>query len=158
MKLTDKKLDHTLLATRLTVAFVILAHGVQKLFGWFGGFGYEGTMGFFTQAMGLPYIVALLIIVAETFGMLALAAGLLSRFLSATVIAIMLGAIFTVHRANGFYMNWFGSQQGEGYEYHILVIALALITLVNGAGAFAVDNIFVTRKKKTISATDAALV
>jgi putative oxidoreductase len=153
----DKKLDVTLFMTRLIVAVVVSAHGVQKLFGWFGGFGYEGTMSFFTQAIGLPYVFALLIIVAETFGMLALALGLFSRILSAAVIVIMLGAIFTIHRAHGFYMNWSGTQQGEGFEFHIVVIALSLITMLHGAGAYSLDNIFFSRKKKAISAHNSAL-
>src|SRR5690349_21489541 len=122
MTLTDKKFDLTLLTIRLVVAFVMLAHGVQKLFGWFGGFGFDATMGFFTQTMGLPYLLALLIILAETIGMLFLIAGLFSRYISLIVIAIMAGAIFTVHGSHGFFMNWFGTLKGEGYEYHILVI------------------------------------
>jgi putative oxidoreductase len=158
MKLTQNKLDLTLLTTRLIVAGVVFAHGVQKLFGWFGGFGFEGTMGFFTQVIGLPYIFALLIILGETVGMVALAAGLFSRSLSAAVIGIMLGAIATVHAPNGFFMNWGGTQQGEGFEFHIVVIALSFVTLVHGPGAFSLDKIFFREKKKTISAQPPALV
>ncbi len=76
------KLNFTLALTRMVVGFVVLSHGVQKLFGWFGGYGFEGTMGFFTNTIGLPYAFGVLIIIAETFGMLALMAGLFTRFLS----------------------------------------------------------------------------
>ena len=158
MTLTEKKFNLTLLATRLVVAIVILAHGVQKLFGWFGGFGFDATMGFFTQSMGLPYLLALFIILAESFGMLLLMLGLFSRYVSLVVIAIMLGAVFTVHASQGFFMNWFGTLTGEGYEYHIVVIALALITTVNGAGAYSLDQLFLSKKKDTIIDQRATLV
>ena len=158
MKLTEKKLDITLLITRFIVAFVVLAHGVQKLFGWYGGFGFDNTITFFTQFIGLPYLFALLIILGETAGMLALAFGLFTRFFSATVIVIMLGAIFSLHASNGFYMNWMGTQSGEGYEFHIALIALSLVTLVNGGGSFSLDKIFFPGKSKTISAHNPTLV
>ena len=158
MTLTEKKFDLTLLAIRLVVALVILAHGVQKLLGWFGGFGFDATMGFFTQTMGFPYLFALFIILTETIGMLFLIAGLFSRYISLVVIAIMIGAIFTVHGSQGFFMNWFGTQKGEGYEYHILVIALALVTVIHGAGAYSLDQLLLSKKKKTIISQSATLI
>lgn len=158
MTLTEKKFDLTLLAIRLVVALVILAHGVQKLFGWFGGFGFDATMGFFTQSMGLPYLLALFVILAETIGMLFLITGLFSRYISLIVIAIMAGAIFTVHASQGFFMNWFGTLKGEGYEYHILIIALALVTVVHGAGAYSLDQLLLSKKKQTIIDQKATLV
>ena len=158
MSITQSKLDLTLLTIRLVVAGVVLAHGVQKLFGWFGGYGFEGTMGFFTQVIGLPYVFALLIILGETIGMVALAAGLFSRSLSAAVIGIMLGAIVTVHAPNGFFMNWGGTQHGEGFEFHIVVIALSLVTVLHGPGAFSLDKILFREKKKAISTQTSALI
>ena len=100
------------LVLRVMLAAVMFPHGAQKLLGWFGGHGFEGTMGFFTQQMGLPWLVALLVIIGESLGSLALAAGLLTRFTSASFIVIMLGAIAMVHWPQGFFMNWFGQQQG----------------------------------------------
>lgn len=115
-------------------------HGAQKLLGWFGGFGFEGTMGFFTQKMGLPWLVALLIIIGEFFGSLGLLVGFLTRFSAASIGVIMLGAISLVHWPHGFFMNWFGQQKGEGYEYHLLVIGIAAALLMTGGGKWSVDG------------------
>lgn len=143
------KLNFTLALTRMVVGFVVLSHGVQKLFGWFGGYGFEGTMGFFTNTIGLPYAFGVLIIIAETFGMLALIAGLFTRFLSIAMALIMLGAIFTTHGQFGYYMNWSGALKGEGFEFHILLIALSLVNAVNGAGAWSLDTIWGKKAFKT---------
>ncbi|MCI0751388.1 MAG: DoxX family protein [Flammeovirgaceae bacterium] len=147
MKTTNTSQNITLLATRFILAFVTAAHGVQKSFGWFGGYGFDGTMGFFTDTIGLPYILGLGIIVAETVGMIALALGLFGRFFSGFVIAIMLGAIFSFHLPNGFYMNWGGNLAGEGYEFHLLAIGLALPVLMLGSGAYSIDHLLFSRKK-----------
>lgn len=128
------------LILRVAVGGVIFAHGAQKLLGWFGGFGYEGTMGFFTQEMGLPWLVAFLVIIGESIGSLGLIAGFLTRFTAASFIVIMAGAITTSHLSHGFFMNWFGQQQGEGFEYHLLVMAMSLALLIAGAGKWSVDG------------------
>jgi putative oxidoreductase len=128
------------LILRLTLGFVMVPHGAQKLLGWFGGFGFDGTMGFFTQKMGLPWLIALLIIIGESFGSLALLAGLLTRFTAASLAVIMFGAITLVHLPHGFFMNWFGQQKGEGFEYHLLVIGIAAALLVTGGGKWSIDR------------------
>jgi putative oxidoreductase len=125
---------------RVTLGLVMFPHGAQKLLGWFGGFGFDGTMGFFTQKMGVPWLIALLVIIAESFGSLALLAGFLTRFTAASLAVIMLGAIMMVHAPYGFFMNWFGQQQGEGYEYHVLIIGIAAALLFTGAGRWSVDG------------------
>ena len=122
------------LILRLTLGLVMFPHGAQKMLGWFGGFGFDGTMGFFTQKMGLPWIIAFLVIMGEFLGSLGLIAGVLTRFTAASFIVIMLGAIVTTHLPVGFFMNWFGQQQGEGYEYHLLVIGISAALLFTGAG------------------------
>ena len=119
---------------------VVGAHGAQKLLGWFGGYGFEGTMGFFTGTVGLPYLFALGIILLESLGMVAFALGLFSRFLSGSLIVIMIGAILTTHGHHGFFMNWSGTQAGEGFEFHLLIIALSTVVMINGAGAFSLDT------------------
>lgn len=126
---------------RVMLAAVMFPHGAQKLLGWFGGHGFEGTMGFFTQQMGLPWIVAFLVIIGESLGSLALAAGLLTRFTAVSYIVIMIGAIVTSHLPHGFFMNWFGQQQGEGFEFHLLVIAMSLVLLVVGGGKWSLDGV-----------------
>lgn len=128
------------LILRLTLGLVMFPHGAQKLLGWYGGFGFEGTMGAFTHKMGMPWVIAFLVIIGEFFGSLALLAGLLTRFTAASLAVIMLGAITIVHLPHGFFMNWFGTQQGEGYEYHVLVIGIAAALLVIGAGRWSIDR------------------
>ncbi|HZH48863.1 MAG TPA: DoxX family protein [Nitrospira sp.] len=128
------------LILRLTLGFVMFPHGAQKLLGWFGGFGFDGTMGFFTQKMGQPWLISLLIIIGESFGSLALLAGLLTRFTAASLAVIMFGAITLVHLPHGFFMNWFGQQKGEGFEYHLLVIGIAAALLVTGGGKWSIDG------------------
>ncbi|MBX3235446.1 MAG: DoxX family protein [Nitrospiraceae bacterium] len=133
------------LILRVSLGSVIFAHGAQKLFGWFGGFGYEGTMGFFTQKMGLPWLVAFLVIIGESIGSLGLIAGFLTRFTAASFIVIMAGAVATVHWPQGFFMNWFGQQQGEGFEYHLLVIAMSLVLAIIGGGKWSLDGAIARR-------------
>jgi putative oxidoreductase len=133
------------LALRITLGLVMFPHGAQKMLGWYGGFGFSGTMGFFTETMHLPWIVALLVIVGEFFSSLGLIAGLLTRIAAASFMVIMLGAITTSHLQNGFFMNWIGKQQGEGYEYHLLVIGMSLALLVTGAGKWSVDKVIAER-------------
>lgn len=148
MKTTNKTIDLTLLITRATLGTVVFAHGAQKLLGWFGGYGFEGTMGFFTNDIGVPYVVGLLIILAESVGMVALVLGLLSRLISASLVAIMAGAIVTTHLPYGFFMDWSSTQGGEGYEFHLLIIALAFVVILNGAGAYSLDHLI---QKKFLS-------
>ncbi len=139
-KLLSTSNDLTLTLLRLVLGVVFFAHGAQKMLGWFGGFGFQGTMGFFTQRMGIPAPLAFLAICAEFFGGLGLIFGLLSRIAAFGIMVNMLVAIFTVHRFNGLFMNWMGNQKGEGYEYHLLVIALCLVVMIKGAGALSIDR------------------
>jgi putative oxidoreductase len=130
---------------RLTLGLVMFPHGAQKLLGWYGGYGFSGTMGFFTNTMHLPWIIALLVIIGEFFGSLGLLTGMLTRFTAGSFIVIMSGAIVTSHLPHGFFMNWFGKQQGEGYEYHLLVIGIAAALLVTGAGRWSADRAITAR-------------
>lgn len=131
--------DVSLTTLRVVLGVVFFAHGAQKMLGWFGGYGFSGTMGFF-EHMGMPAPVAFLIICTEFLGGLGLIVGLLTRIAALGIGVEMIGAIFLVHLPNGFFMNWFGSQKGEGFEYHLLVIAMAGALLMKGAGAFSVDG------------------
>ena len=134
---TSNDLSFTIL--RLVLGVVFFAHGAQKMLGWFGGFGFHGSMGFFTH-MGIPAPVAFLIICIEFFGGLGLIVGLLTRIAALGIGSEMIGAIFMVHLQNGFFMNWMGTQKGEGFEYHLLTIAMAAALLLRGAGAFSLDR------------------
>ena len=148
---TDR--SSSLFFQRLALGLVILPHGMQKLFGWFGGYGFEGTMGFFTGALGMPAILGLLVILTETLGALALIVGLGTRLAAFGTIATMLGAIFMVHGSHGFFMNWGGTQGGEGFEYHLLVLALALPLAIKGAGSYAIDRAIVRALGRSPTAT-----
>lgn len=124
---------------RLTLGVVMFPHGAQKLLGWFGGDGFSGTMGYFTGT-GLPAAVAFLVIMAESLGSLGLIFGFLTRFSAFGIAMNMLGAILMVHLKTGFFMNWTGKLQGEGYEYHLLVLGIALALMIRGGGAVSVDG------------------
>ena len=138
-KLLSTSNDTTLTVMRLVLGTVMFAHGAQKMLGWFGGYGFHGTMGFFT-GMGVPAPLAFLAICAEFFGGIGLIVGLLSRVAALGIITNMLVAVATVHVHVGFFMNWAGTQKGEGYEYHLLAIALGLLIAVKGGGALSVDR------------------
>jgi putative oxidoreductase len=133
------------LILRVVLGLVMLPHGAQKLLGWYGGFGFAGTMGFFTEQMHVPAAVAFLVIIGESFGSLGLIMGFLTRFTAASLSLIMAGAIAMVHWPNGFFMNWFGKQAGEGFEYHLLVIGMSLALLIAGAGRWSVDGAIAKR-------------
>jgi putative oxidoreductase len=132
--------DPMLALLRFTLGVVFFAHGAQKALGWFGGAGYTGTMAFFTQTMGIPEIFAVLAIMAEFLGGLGLILGFLTRIAGVGIAIDMLVAVVMVHARNGFFMNWFGNQKGEGFEFHLLAIAMALFVMVHGAGAFSIDR------------------
>lgn len=126
---------------RLTLGVVIFPHGAQKLLGLFGGYGYSATMESFTTQMGLPSLVAFSVIMVEFFGSISLITGFLSRFWALSLIGMFIGIIFTTQLEYGFFMNWFGNQSGEGYEYSLLVIGLALAIVFNGSGKYSIDSL-----------------
>ncbi len=125
--------------TRLALGGVIFGHGLQKVFGWFGGYGIEGTLGFFAS-LGMPSVLGALVIVSDFLGSLAIVAGIATRFSAAAAFAVMLGATLLVHRPNGFFMNWGGAPHGEGYEFHLLAMAMAASLVLTGGGRAAVDG------------------
>lgn len=134
--------------TRTALGVVLFAHGAQKLLGWWGGYGFEGTMGFFTQTVGLPWIVGFLVIVIEFFGSLSLILGFATRLWSFAMFFMMLGIIQTSHIQNGFFMNWDGNQKGEGIEYFLLMLGLAGSLVFSGAGKFSIDSLIAKGKSE----------
>ncbi len=131
--------DWTGLVIRLTIGLILFPHGAQKLLGMFGGYGFKGTMGFFTETMNLPWIIGFLVIMIEFLGSISLIIGLGTKIWSMLTILLMVGIIYTSHLQNGFFMNWFGNLKGEGYEFHLLVIGLSLAAFINGAGKYSID-------------------
>jgi putative oxidoreductase len=132
--------DNTLTLMRLILGVVFFLHGSQKLLGWFGGFGFSGTMNFFTSMLHVPAPFAVVAICAEFFGGIGLILGLLARVAAFGIATNMVVAVLLVHFANGPFMNWYGNQKGEGYEFHLLALALAIPIIIRGAGAFSVDG------------------
>ena len=126
---------------RVALGLVLFPHGAQKILGWFGGFGFTGTMNYFTGTLHLPWIIALLVILIEFIGSLMLITGTATRVAALLIIINFIGVILTAHLANGFFINWLGNQKGEGYEYHLLIIGMAASLLISGAGAFSVDRL-----------------
>lgn len=138
-KLLATREDVLPLVLRVALGMVMFPHGAQKLLGWFGGGGFGATMQGMT-GMGLPAVIVFLVIVAEFFGSLGLISGFLTRLSALGITAVMLGAIATVHSKVGFFMNWSGTQAGEGFEYHLLVIGIAIALMIRGGGLFSVDR------------------
>jgi putative oxidoreductase len=141
-KLIETPNDPLLTALRLVLGIIFLAHGAQLTLGLFGGYGFAGTMDFFTTVMHIPAPLALVAIVAEFAGGIALILGLAGRLAALSITVNMLVAIAMVHARYGLFMNWFGAQRGEGFEYHLLAIAVALPIIVRGSGAVSLDRLF----------------
>ena len=140
--LVSTRPDWVLTITRVILGIVFFAHGAQKMLGWFGGPGFNATLQTLTKQLRIPGPIAVLVISAEFFGGLGLIVGLLSRVAAAGIVLMLLGAIAMVHRRYGLFMDWYGNQKGHGFEYHLLAIALALVVIVKGAGAFSIDSIW----------------
>jgi putative oxidoreductase len=130
------------LILRLTLAVVIFPHGAQKVFGWFGGHGFKGTMKFFTSS-GIPAVFAFLAIAAEFLGSLGLAVGLLTPVAAFGIACVMVVAVATTHWQHGFFMNWSGNQKGEGFEFHLLALGIAITLVVIGGGTWSLDSALV---------------
>ena len=131
--------DVALTILRLVLGIVFFAHGAQKVFGWFGGYGLAGTEQFM-MGLGIPKVIALLAIAMEFGGSILLILGALTRLGALGIIGVMVGAMATVHLKVGFFMNWNGNQKGEGFEYHLLALVIALALLIRGGGAYSVDG------------------
>ncbi|MEO6096460.1 MAG: DoxX family protein [Fibrobacteria bacterium] len=136
--------DSTGLILRLALAATLFPHGAQKVLGWFGGYGFQGTLAGFTS-MGMPAPLALLIMAAEFLGPIALVAGFFTRWSGFGIGLTMAGAALMAHLPNGFFMNWMGTQKGEGIEYFIPVVAIAVVLILKGGGAWAVDSLLARR-------------
>jgi putative oxidoreductase len=131
--------DSATAIVRPVLGVIFFGHGAQKMLGWFGGYGFTGTMGFFTGVMHIPAVFALLAIAAEFFGGLGLIFGFLTRIAALGISFNMIVAVAMVHHHFGLFMNWTLAQKGEGYEYHVLVLAITTFLMIRGAGAPSID-------------------
>ncbi len=139
--------DISRLVLRVILGIVFFVHGAQKVFGWYGGYGFSGTMGFFTGPLGIPALFAFLAIVAEFFGSLGLLTGLLTRAAALGISVVMVVAVLMLHLKHGFFMNWSGKQAGEGYEYHLLVLAITAALMIKGGGRWSLDGVIAGKLK-----------
>jgi putative oxidoreductase len=133
--------DVAIAVLRLVLGVVFFAHGAQKLLGWFGGYGFTGTMGFFTGMLHIPAAFAVLAIVAEFLGGLGLVFGLFTRVAAFGIFCNMLVAVAMIHHQFGLFMNWSGTQKGEGFEFHLLALAITVFLMIRGAGAASIDRL-----------------
>jgi putative oxidoreductase len=147
MGLIRTRNSRTALVARLTLGLVMLPHGAQKALGWFGGEGLRATIEDMSQ-QGIPVALGLAVVAGELLGSLALVFGLFGRLAAAAIFLIMLGAIVLVHLENGFFMNWTGTKAGEGFEYHVLAMGLALVVCMKGSGALSIDRTLTRRHVK----------
>ncbi|MBS1663784.1 MAG: DoxX family protein [Bacteroidetes bacterium] len=138
----------TPLILRIVFAIVLWPHGAQMLLGWFGGYGYTGSMQYFTTQAGLPSIIAFLVIFLEFFGSLFILFGLFTRLTAAAMIILFIGMVTSVHLHNGFFMNWYGNMKGEGFEYHLLALGILTTLVISGAGAASLDSILLKKPAK----------
>ena len=138
--------DSSALVLRLFLGAVMFPHGAQQVLGWFGGYGFSGTMNFFTQTMGIPALLAFLSIMAGFLGSLGLITGLLTRIAAFGIATNMVVAALTFHLPHGFFMNWYGAQKGEGFEYHLLAIAIALALIIKGGGSYSLDGMIFAKR------------
>ena|SRR5579872_1200540 len=125
---------------RLYLAFVMIPHAIQHTTGGFGGFGYTKVVDHFTSTMHMPWLLAVLVVVIEVLAPLLVLIGFATRLAAASLIVLMTGIVFSSHIQFGFFMNWFGAQKGEGFEYHILYMGLASAAFFNGGGKYSVDR------------------
>jgi putative oxidoreductase len=131
--------DPVLLISRIVLGAMLFAHGAQKVLGLFGGRGLDATFQSFAT-LGLPPYAAVLVMALEFVGGAMLVLGLLGRIIGLGTIIDMAVAAYLVNRPYGFFMNWTNTQQGEGVEFHLITIALALTILAHGSGPLSIDR------------------
>ncbi len=139
-KLVNTDNDVAPLVLRVVLGIVFFFHGMQKLTTMYGGYGFSGTMGFFETKLGVPAVFAFFAVMAEGIGWAGLIAGLLTRVAAFGITINMIVAVYMLHWQNGIFMNWFGNQKGEGFEYHLLVIAIGIALMLKGGGALSIDR------------------
>jgi len=128
-----------LLVLRLILGGIMFAHGAQKVLGWFGGYGLKGTAGYFKNVLRIPAPLFYVAAFTEFLGGIAIAFGVFSRVAALGVVILMTVAIAKAHLKNGFFMNW-GAEagKGEGYEFNLALLAMAVYLLLAGPGQLAI--------------------
>lgn len=140
--LTTNPNNWAALVARVALGITIFPHGAQKVLGWFGGVGISQTMSFLTDTMGLPFLIAVLVILIEFLGAIFLILGFLTRIAAFCFVCHFIGVVWISHFQDRFFMNWGGSQTGEGLEYFILLFGLAISLLIMGGGKASLDSMW----------------
>lgn len=146
------------LIARIILGCVVFPHGAQKLLGWFGGYGFEGTMGYMTGPMKLPWIIGFLVIMIESLGAIALIFGFFTRLCAFLIFCNFIGIIFHTQLNNGFFMNWdMLPDKPEGYEYHLLILGVSIELIIAGGGKWSIDSLimdrFYERKERVLTSS-----
>ncbi len=132
----------SLFLLRVPLGVIFMAHGSQKLFGLFGGPGITATLKTFEEKMGIPPLFTILAMIAEFGGGVGVLVGCLTRISSLGIASVMAVAIYKVHLANGFFLNWYGAPgRGHGIEYNIALLGIALSLVLSGGGRWSVDRL-----------------
>ena len=140
-KLLQTNDETAMLVLRLFVGLVFFPHGMQKVFGWFGGPGFIVSMDMFTSKAGFPAALAFLAIMAESLGPVCLIEGFFTRIAALGIGVNMVVCALSNHVKNGFFMNWMGTQKGEGFEYHLLAVAISAALIIRGGGKWSLDGL-----------------
>lgn len=149
--LTNKSLQATII--RLTLGLVILPHGAQKALGIFDGFGFEGTMDYFTNVVHLPYVIGLIVIATEFIGSISIILGFATRIWSSLMICVFIGIVYTTHWDAGFFMDWFGQNpkpNNEGFEFDLLILGMSISLVWSGAGSYSIDRIMAQHPENSL--------
>ena len=146
-KLLSTEKSSVLTVLRVTLGVVMFAHGAQKMLGWFGGKGLDAALHALVPGKYVPAPLAFLAVCAEFFGGLGLITGSLTRIAALGIAGNMIVAVAMVEGHTGFFMNWEGQKQGEGYEYHLLVLAITYALILRGAGSLSIDGLL-TRSRQ----------
>ena len=140
-KLLQTNDDTAMLVLRVFLGLVFFPHGMQKVFGWFGGPGFFVTMDMFTSKAGFPAALAFLAIMAESLGPVCLIEGFFTRIAALGIGVNMVVCALSNHVKNGLFMNWMGTQKGEGFEYHLLAVAISAALIIRGGGKWSLDGL-----------------
>jgi putative oxidoreductase len=142
---TDR--DSAAAIARVALGAILFPHGAQHALGWFGGYGFSGTLGWMTGTLGFPAPLAALGIVTELVAPVLMVLGLGGR-LTAAALMVHMAFASSPHWSTGFFMNWFGTHAAgvEGFEYHLLAVALAAVVVVKGMGSLSFDRALFRRR------------
>ncbi len=141
MNFTFDQLSVALFLLRIILGVVFFAHGAQKVFGWFGGYGLSGTVGYFKNVVHVPTLLAYLGPFVEFVGGIALLIGVFTKFAALGIFIMMLVATLKVHLPMGFFLSGKGDGKGQGYEFSLTLAVISLVLVLLGGGFYSIDHL-----------------